>query len=144
MSRIRIPYAAMFTAAFLALLAACTTMKPSVSPQTSGPTAETATPTAQPSGQAAIEASAFVDSATSVLEDLSTKTSRAGWVQATYITDDTELLAAQANEVYVTAATNLAEEAARYVNAPGLSYDVARKLNLLRNGLTMPAPQDPQ
>jgi len=37
----------------------------------------------------------------------------------------------------------LAGEAAHYANVPGLSADTRRKLNLLRNGLTLAAPTTP-
>ena len=40
--------------------------------------------------------------------------SRAGWTQATYITPDTETMAAQANEALVSAATRYAKEAVRF------------------------------
>ena len=54
---------------------------------------------AQPRGKAptAAEAKAFVDEAEATLLALSVEASRAGWVQSTYITDDTEALAAKAN-----------------------------------------------
>ena len=85
---------------------------------------------------------AFVDSAEAVLSDLGEKAARAGWVQATYITYDTERLAAEANERFVAAGSALAAEAARYVDVQGLPGDVSRKLEVLRSGLTMPALPD--
>ena len=91
----------------------------------------------------AAEAAAFVDSAEAVLLDLSNRAGHAQWVQATYITYDTNILAAQANEVFLTAAVELATEAAEYLKAPGLAPDVRRKLEILRNGLVIPAPSDP-
>lgn len=42
------------------------------------------------------------------------KASRASWVQMTYITDDTEILAAEANEALTGAATELAKQATQY------------------------------
>jgi peptidyl-dipeptidase A len=42
----------------------------------------------------AAEAKKFVEEAEAKLMDLWIEASRAGWVQATYITDDTEILAA--------------------------------------------------
>ena len=39
---------------------------------------------------------------------------RASWVQSTYITPDTEVLAAQANEQLVNAVTKYAKEARRF------------------------------
>ena len=50
----------------------------------------------------AAEAKAFVDAAEKKLMELAVEASRAGWVQSTYITDDTEVLAAKANERVVT------------------------------------------
>jgi len=88
------------------------------------------------------EAIDFVDSAEAVLYDLGVKAGRAAWVQANFITYDTEILAAEANENYVAAAVDLAGQAARF-NDLDLPNDVARKLNMLRTGMTMPAPSDP-
>ena len=88
------------------------------------------------------EAVAFVESAEATLYDLGVKAGRAAWVQANFITYDTEILAAEANENYVAAAVDLAGQAARF-NDLDLPYDVARKLNMLRTGMTMPAPSDP-
>jgi hypothetical protein len=61
------------------------------------------------------------------LLELSIRQSRAQWVQNTYITDDTELLAAEANEAYVGAATRLAAEAHRFegLKLPGEQYGSA-------------------
>ncbi|MBA2258359.1 MAG: M2 family metallopeptidase [Acidobacteria bacterium] len=68
---------------------------------------------------------------------------RAGWTQATYITPDTETMAAQANEVLVTAATNYAKEAFRFDKVE-VSPLERRQLYLLKNSLTMSAPPDPK
>ncbi len=40
--------------------------------------------------------------------------SRASWVQSTYITDDTEILAAQANEKLIAATAAVAKKASRF------------------------------
>ena len=88
------------------------------------------------------EAIAFVDSAEAVLMDLAVRAERAAWIQSTYITEDTELLAAQEFEKYVAASVALAKQAARYVDLD-LPEDVRRKLTLLRLSQTMPAPADP-
>ncbi|HUG40685.1 MAG TPA: M2 family metallopeptidase [Longimicrobiales bacterium] len=88
-------------------------------------------------------AAAFVDSSETVLMDLSERAGHAQWVQATHITYDTNILASQANEVLLGAAVQLAKDAARYVDVPGLAPDVRRKLGILRNGLVIPAPADP-
>ena len=88
-------------------------------------------------------AAAFVDSAESVLMGLSERAARAQWVQATHISYDTNFLASEANERLLGAAVELAEDAARYVDVEGLDPDVRRKLEILRNGLVIPAPSDP-
>ena len=68
---------------------------------------------------------------------------RAGWTQSTYITPDTETMAAQANEALVSATTRFAKEAFRYDKLP-LTAAEKRQLYLLKNSLTMSAPPDPK
>ena len=69
--------------------------------------------------------------------------SRAGWIHSTYITPDTEAVAAQANEAYVNASTTFAKAAARFQKTD-VSPSERRQLDLLRTSLTMAAPPDPQ
>ena len=88
------------------------------------------------------DAVAFVDSAEVVLSTLGEWAARAAWVQATYITYDTQQLSARSSEQYTAAASTLAAESAKYMDVEGLPQDVRRKLDLLRSGLTMPAPPD--
>ena len=52
--------------------------------------------------------------AEALLNDFTVKASRAQWVQATFITDDTELIAADANERVIELQTRLAEEVKRF------------------------------
>jgi peptidyl-dipeptidase A len=68
---------------------------------------------------------------------------RAGWIQSTYITPDTEALAAQANEEYVNASTAFAKASARFQKTE-VSASERRQLDLLRTSLTMAAPPDPK
>jgi peptidyl-dipeptidase A len=121
-------------AILLTLAAACTPV-PGVAPGEPDP------PRAQqpPTGAAA---RAFVLSAEARLSDLAERASRASWVQSTYITHDTEILAAEASERWLSAAVELATSAARYADIDNLEPDVRRKIDLLRGGLTMPAPSD--
>ncbi len=100
-----------------------------------------AQPSAAQSGPTADDAVAFADSAEAVLYDLGVKAGRAAWVQANFITHDTEILAAEANENYVAAQVDLAGKAAQF-NDLDLPYDTERKLNMLRTRMTMPAPHD--
>jgi peptidyl-dipeptidase A len=88
-------------------------------------------------------AKAFLDEVNRELLELVVASSRAGWTQSTYITADTEIMAAQANEVLVNAQTRYAKEAARFdkVQVPP---DQRRQLDLLKTSLTMSAPDDPK
>jgi peptidyl-dipeptidase A len=86
---------------------------------------------------------AFLDEANAKLLELGNAASRAGWTQSTYITPDTEIMAAQATEALVNAQTRYAKEAARFdkVQVPP---DQRRQLDLLKTSLTMSAPADPK
>ncbi|HBB88359.1 MAG TPA: peptidyl-dipeptidase [Blastocatellia bacterium] len=88
------------------------------------------------------EAEKFVADAEKRLFDLNVKYSRADWVKSTFITDDTETMSADANKDVIAATTELADQAGRFAGLD-LSYDVARKLKLLKLSLTLPAPKDP-
>jgi len=98
------------------------------------PAARTATPA---------EARTFVDEAEARLLQLSNETNRADWVKSTYITDDTEILAAQANQRAIAATVSYAKAATRF-DGRRLPEDVARKLKLLKLALTLPAPSNPK
>ena len=89
------------------------------------------------------DARAFLADAEEKLLALSTNASRASWVQSTFITDDTEILSAQANEKLIAATAAYAKQAARF-SGLALPPDVARKLDLLKNALTLAAPADPK
>ena len=86
---------------------------------------------------------AFLDEANRELLRLGNASSRAGWTQATYITPDTEQMAAEANEALVNAQTRYAREAARF-DALDLPAADRRQLIVLKNSLTMSAPPDPK
>ncbi len=89
------------------------------------------------------EAKAFIDSAEARLFDLSEEAGRASWVQATYITDDTEMLAARANQRFIDAAVQMVNESKRF-DGVVLPPDLERKMKLLKLSLTMAAPADPK
>jgi peptidyl-dipeptidase A len=88
------------------------------------------------------EARAFLEDVEAKLLGLSINASRASWVQLTYITDDTEILAAQANERLIAATAAYAKRASRFDGLP-LPPDLARKKKLLKNALTLAAPANP-
>ena len=73
-----------------------------------------------PAPAAPADAQAFVAAAEQQLYDLSVKAGRAQWVQSNFITDDTEALAADANERLIGATTELATRAKDYERDPRL------------------------
>jgi peptidyl-dipeptidase A len=89
------------------------------------------------------EARAFVARAEKELGDYSIVNNRAQWVNNTYITDDTDALAAHFGTIGTEMGVRYASEAARYNDVAGLDYDTRRKLDILRGGLVLPAPQTP-
>ena len=87
-------------------------------------------------------AKAFIEQAEAELLKLNIEDQRAGWVRSTYITGDTELLAAQADERAIQATVRLAKQAVEF-ERPNLPADLARKLKLLKLSLTMATPSNP-
>src|SRR4051812_29479478 len=84
----------------------------------------------------------FITNAETVLNDLNVKANRAQWVQATFITDDTEILAAEANERLIEAQTRIAEELKAFGNAH-YNAELDRKFLLLRlNLFSLSNPKD--
>jgi peptidyl-dipeptidase A len=90
----------------------------------------------------AAEAKAFVDEADAKLLKLSTDAQQADWVKSTFITDDTEAIAARANQVLSSVQTDLAKQATRF-DAVTVPDDVRRRLLLLKLYAVVPAPPDP-
>ena len=97
---------------------------------------------AQKAPPTAEEARAFVETAETRLLKLWIAASRASWVQQTFITDDTEEIAAEADQAVKAATAELAAEARRYEGLK-LPEDVARKLKLIKLTVDIPAPRDP-
>jgi peptidyl-dipeptidase A len=87
------------------------------------------------------EARQFADAAEKQLLDLWIKAGRAQWVQETFITQDTEEMAAEANEAVASATAELAAGARRFDGVP-LPDDVARKLKLIKFSVDIPGPRD--
>jgi peptidyl-dipeptidase A len=97
------------------------------------------TPAPRPTAE---EAKTFVEGAEKDLLKLWIDASRADWVKSTYITDDTEILAAQANEKAISAGVRYAKQATRF-DGVAADAETARKLRLLKLALTVAAPSDP-
>ncbi|MFN7941217.1 MAG: M2 family metallopeptidase [Thermoanaerobaculia bacterium] len=87
------------------------------------------------------EARKFMADAEARMLELWIARDRAAWVQETFITDDTELLAAKANELAIAANMELAREATKF-DGLALPEDLARKMMLLKIALVLPAPSD--
>ena len=94
----------------------------------------------KPSSGADIEA--FITAADARLNDLAVKGNRAGWVQETYITDDTEAISAAATENLLAAISELAAQAKQFEAKP-MTAEQARKLKLLKLLAAAPAPSNP-
>ena len=88
-------------------------------------------------------ADAFVARAEKAIEDFSTPAAQVAWINATYITDDTDAIAAKYGAEGTEMSVKYALEAAKYARMPGLPFDTKRKIDLLRSGLTLPAPTTP-
>jgi len=87
------------------------------------------------------EAKDFVKRVNADLKRLSTQAARAEWVKNTYITDDTEIMSADASELLMIYVKDAIKEAARF---DGLALDAAtaRQIHLLKVSADLPAPND--
>jgi peptidyl-dipeptidase A len=83
----------------------------------------------------------FIEAAETKLLDLWIRDGRAQWVHQTFITHDTEILSAQADQVVKATTAELAAEADQYEHLK-LAEDVARKIYLLKHSVAIPAPRD--
>ena len=95
---------------------------------------------AQEAAPSASEAKAFVADAETKLLAQSNRAAKVYWINQTYITEDTDALAAQQGEEDTTLQVSLALAAAKYDKAAGLDAETKRKLLMLRTGLVLPAP----
>ncbi|HEX8622573.1 MAG TPA: M2 family metallopeptidase [Allosphingosinicella sp.] len=121
-------------------LAGCATASADTSAQTASAAPIVDTAPAQRAAPTVEEARAFVAKAEKELSEFIVISSKAQWVNATYITDDTDALAAHFGTIGTEMSVRFANEAARYANLPGLDYDTKRKLDILRSALVLPAP----
>src|SRR6201988_4347329 len=99
----------------------------------------------EPSGAAAkptvAEAEAFMKKAEAQLGEMSVEANRAAWVQENFITDDTEVISAQAQEKITAVTTKLVLEARRF-DGLSLPSGLRRKFKLLKLSLVAPAPNN--
>ncbi|MFD9900702.1 M2 family metallopeptidase [Mesorhizobium sp. UC22_110] len=100
------------------------------------------------------QAPAFSQSASPTIEDTekflreaevalsadSVRVNRIDWVNSTFLTEDTDALAAEAGARQTELSVRLALEASKFDKVEGLSDEVKRKLNLLKGFIVLPAP----
>ncbi|MGV3479266.1 MAG: M2 family metallopeptidase [Sphingobium sp.] len=93
--------------------------------------------------QSAADADKFVGDAEAEQREFSVPKAQVDWINETYITDDTNgiaaLFATRESEMRV----RQAKDAARFDKVPDLSFDTRRKIDVLRGGITLPAPTTP-
>jgi peptidyl-dipeptidase A len=97
---------------------------------------------AQSTAPTVAEAQDFMNKAEARLAELSVKVNQANWVHDNFITDDTEALAADANDEITAVTTELVEQSKRF-DGLKLPSELARKFLLLKLSLTAPGPKDP-
>ncbi|HET7747482.1 MAG TPA: M2 family metallopeptidase, partial [Vicinamibacteria bacterium] len=94
---------------------------------TAGPLSAQTKPAAAAKAPTAAEAQKFVADAEARLLELGDKAGRAAWVQANFITADTEKMAADANKDLISTAMEFAKQATRF-DGLKLSPELERKL----------------
>ena len=132
-----------FIALAAALIAGCATTAESDRTAAIAATGDAERPAAPTAAPTVADAAAFVERAEQQLAEAAIYSNKASWVNATYINADTDYLAARAGAELTELAVQLANEAAEYADLDGLDYDTRRKLDILRRGLTAPAPNVP-
>jgi len=87
------------------------------------------------------DAEKFLAATATEMVQLNIEGNRAAWINSNFITEDTSALAAAADQKSTEAGVRFAMQAATFDNVD-VSADQRRKLNILKQSLVMPAPQD--
>jgi len=100
-------------------------------------------PSSSAAGATPADATAFLNNVSDTVLRLGIQQAQAGWVQQTYITDDTEALAARANQAANDAGARFAKESTRFdrVELPPVER---RELTVLKTSLVLATPSDPK
>ncbi|MBO9379005.1 peptidase M2 family protein [Sphingomonas histidinilytica] len=122
--------------ALAALLATAPALAEEQQPAAAAANTSTAAPTVA-------EADAFVADAEKQLADLGIYGAQVAWINATYITDDTDAVNARVGAEFTEMQVRYASGAARFDGLKGLSYDTRRKLDILKQSIVLPAPATP-
>jgi peptidyl-dipeptidase A len=121
------------------LLLTCLFLAPGVKGQETA----AASATAKKSTPTAVEAKKFLDEAESRFFELTNKAQRASWVQENFITEDTEEIAAEANQELTAFSAEMSKKAHDF-DAVKLNAELARKMLLLKLSSEFVAPADPK
>jgi peptidyl-dipeptidase A len=97
---------------------------------------------APPEADQVADATAFMARAEQELSDMSDEASLVFWAQATNITDETNAAAAEVGAKATKLAVSLANESKQF-DIDTLPPELARKMQRLRSGITIPAPSTP-
>jgi peptidyl-dipeptidase A len=89
------------------------------------------------------DAKTFIDNAEQRLLVLNVDSARADWIRDTYITVDTEALSAKVDQRAIGAQVEYAKQATRFDHS-AMDAVTARKIKLLKTGLTIATPADPK
>jgi peptidyl-dipeptidase A len=95
-----------------------------------------------PGVSSAETADEFVERLNKEFADIGLEINAAGWTQATYITVDTQLLSARANERLLESFSKAVAESKKFEGQP-MSAASKRAIELLKLGVSAPAPDDP-
>ncbi|MBL8631525.1 MAG: M2 family metallopeptidase [Rhodospirillaceae bacterium] len=97
----------------------------------------------KPAAPTAADAAAFITRVEAESDAISEEASRINWAYATNITYDTQWLVAKIGERTTKMAVDFAIEAKKF---DGVQVDAVtrRKLDFIKQGITLPAPQDPK
>jgi peptidyl-dipeptidase A len=88
------------------------------------------------------DAKSFLEKAEAQLLALSVNASRGDWIKSTYITDDTEAIAAKLDQAQIDETVKFAKESVLF-DRIALPPVEQRKIKLLKNSLTLATPSDP-
>ncbi|MFL6592133.1 MAG: M2 family metallopeptidase [Luteimonas sp.] len=127
--------------AVLAAAVALSTLAISGCERAPSPAATSAAPAT--TGSADETADQFIARVNREYRDSYAELSAAQWLSSTYINDDSELVAAKANERWLTQLNGWIEQARRFEGQP-MSPATARSIALLKLMTAMPAPHDPK
>ncbi|WP_444998499.1 M2 family metallopeptidase [Aliikangiella sp. IMCC44359] len=96
---------------------------------------------ATPKGPTVADAQTYVANAEAEIEKNYEFQAKTAWVQANFVTEDTSFLVAKMSEEATKTGVGLALGAKKF-NGLEVDYDTRRKLEILKAGLTLPAPEN--